>query len=137
MLYSLVTELMDGDRCIDRQKTTTGFRSISFDGKGFRLNGKVRKFRGVCLHHDLGPLGAAFNKAAFRRQVRLLKEIGCDAIRTSHNSPAPWQMEICDSMGMMVMAESVDMWVYPKCKNGYSRFFEQVDKENPNADGRP
>ena len=85
----------------------------------------MRKFKGVCLHHDLGPLGAAFNKDAFRRQVRLLKEMGCDAIRTSHNMPAPWQMDICDEMGMMVMAESFDMWRSAKCRNGYARFFDK------------
>ncbi len=125
VLYTLVTELWEGDRLWDSMQTPLGIREISFSSDGFRLNGQVRKIKGVCLHHDLGPLGTAFNKAAFRRQVRLLKEIGCDAIRTSHNAPAPWQMEICDSMGMMVMAESFDMWLYPKCANGYSRFFGQ------------
>lgn len=115
----------DSWQVIDRQSLETGIRVAVVQNEGFVLNGQVRKIRGVCLHHDLGPLGAAFNKAAFRRQVRLLKEIGCDAIRTSHNMPAPWQMDICDEMGMMVMAESCDMWVYPKCRNGYSRFFEQ------------
>lgn len=123
-LYTLVTEVMEGDKVWDRQETKTGIRSINYSAEGFKLNGQVRKFKGVCLHHDLGPLGAAFNKAAFRRQVRLLKDMGCDAIRTSHNVPAPWQMDICDEMGMMVMAESCDMWIYPKCKNGYSRFFK-------------
>ena len=136
-LYNLVTTLYKDGKVVDRRETPTGIRSISYDADGFRLNGEVVKFRGVCLHHDLGPLGAAFNKAAFRRQVTLLKEIGCNAIRTSHNMPAPWQMDICDEMGMLVMAESCDMWVYPKCKNGYSKFFEQVDNSSPNADGRP
>ena len=130
-LYTLVTELLatnpfdDERECVDRQETKVGIRLAEYDGEGFHLNGQTRKFKGVCLHHDMGPLGAAFNKAAFRRQVSLLKEIGCDAIRTSHNMPAPWQMDICDEMGMLVMAESCDMWVYPKCKNGYARFFEE------------
>lgn len=136
-LYNLVTTLYCNDKEIDRRETTIGIRTISYDSEGFKLNGEKIKFRGVCLHHDLGPLGAAFNKAAFRRQVTLLKEIGCNAIRTSHNMPAPWQMDICDEMGMLVMAESCDMWVYPKCKNGYAKFFEQVDTQSPNADGRP
>ncbi len=124
-LYQLVTEVVRGEKIWDRQTTNVGIRSISYDAEGFKLNGEKRKFKGVCLHHDLGPLGSAFNKSAFRRQVALLKEIGCDAIRTSHNMPAPWQMDICDEMGMMVMAESCDMWVYPKCKNGYAKFFEE------------
>ncbi|MBQ0119882.1 MAG: DUF4982 domain-containing protein [Bacteroidales bacterium] len=136
VLYTLVTELLDGDKLIDRSEIKTGLRLTEYTAEGFKLNGQIRKFKGVCLHHDMGPVGAAFNKAAFRRQVRLLQEIGCDAIRTSHNMPAPWQMDICDEMGMLVMAESCDMWVYPKCKNGYARFFEQVDTESPNADGR-
>ena len=136
-LYTLVTEVWEGDRRIDIKEEKVGLRLAEYTAEGFSLNGEVRKFKGVCLHHDLGPLGAAFNKAAFRRQVRLLKEIGCDAIRTSHNMPAPWQMDICDEMGMLVMAESCDMWVYPKCKNGYARFFEAVDNASPNADGRP
>ena len=124
VLYTLVSELCRDTKILDRQETPVGIRKIEYGPEGFALNGVIRKFKGVCLHHDLGPLGAAFNKAAFRRQVALLKEIGCDAIRTSHNFPAPWQMDICDEMGMMVMAESFDMWKFPKCKNGYSRFFE-------------
>lgn len=135
-LYTLVSELKEGDKTWDVTETAIGIREISYSAEGFKLNGQVRKFKGVCLHHDLGPLGVAFNKAAFRRQVRLLKDMGCDAIRTSHNTPAPWQMEICDEMGMMVMAESFDMWVSPKCKNGYARFFEQVDDVNVNKDGK-
>ena len=135
-LYTLVTRLSDGNTVIDETKTCVGIRTAEYDSDGFKLNGKVRKFKGVCLHHDLGPLGAAFNKDAFRRQVRLLKEMGCDAIRTSHNMPAPWQMDICDEMGMLVMAESCDMWIAAKCKNGYSLFFNQTDKTSPNADGR-
>lgn len=87
--------------------------------------GKQRKIKGVCLHHDLGPLGAAVNKAALIRQIRTMKDMGCDAIRTAHNMPSTWQMEVCDSMGMMVMAESFDMWIYPKCKNGYALNFKE------------
>ena len=136
-LYTLVTRLTEGDRVWDEQQQQVGIRTIDYSVEGFRLNGQQRKFKGVCLHHDLGPLGAAFNKAAFRRQVLLLKEIGCDAIRTSHNMPEPWQMDICDEMGMMVMAESCDMWVSPKCKNGYARFFDKVDETSVNKTGEP
>ena len=131
-LYTLVTEFVMKDKLFDRKETKVGIRSIEYTADGFRLNGQVRKFKGVCLHHDLGPLGAAFNKDAFGRQVRLLKEMGCDAIRTAHNMPAPWQMDICDEMGMLVMAESFDMWISPKVKNGYCRFFDQ--RETPDSD---
>ena len=136
-LYTLTTRLTEGDKVWDEQSQKVGIRQIEYNEEGFKLNGELRKFRGVCLHHDMGPVGSAFNKSAFRRQVALLKEIGCDAIRTSHNMPAPWQMDICDEMGMMVMAESMDMWVYPKCKNGYSRFFEKVDDTSVNRTGEP
>ena len=137
VLYTLVTELKDGEQICDRKETRVGIRSIEYTAEGFKLNGQVRKFKGVCLHHDLGPLGAAFNKDAFRRQVRLLQDMGCDAIRTSHNMPAPWQMDICDEMGMLVMAESCDMWVSRKCRNGYARFFDQVDKTSVNKSPDP
>ncbi|MBQ6433615.1 MAG: DUF4982 domain-containing protein [Bacteroidaceae bacterium] len=123
-LYNLVVSLYDGDRKIDEKGTRFGIRTISVTKKGgFQLNGQTRKFKGVCLHHDLGPLGAAVNKAAIIRQVKILKDMGCDAIRTAHNMPSQMQMEVCDSLGMMVMAESFDMWEYRKCKNGYARFF--------------
>ncbi|MBQ0056934.1 MAG: DUF4982 domain-containing protein [Bacteroidales bacterium] len=137
VLYTLETQLTEKGHVIESQLTKVGIRTAEYDTEGFKLNGQVRKFKGVCLHHDLGPLGSAFNKDAFRRQVRLLKEIGCDAIRTSHNMPAPWQMDICDEMGMLVMAESCDMWVSAKCKNGYSVFFNQTNHKSPNANGRP
>lgn len=113
-------------KVIDQQVKKVGFRTISIDAeKGFLLNGVTRKFKGVCLHHDLGMIGAEVNKAAIIRQVKLLKTMGCDAIRTSHNMPSQIQMDVCDSLGMMVMAESFDMWLYPKCKNGYARFFKE------------
>ena len=111
---------------IDEKTFTVGLRTVSVSKEGgFQLNGVTRKIKGVCLHHDLGPLGAAINKAALIRQIKTMKAMGCDAIRTSHNMPSQWQMDICDSLGMMVMAESFDMWVYPKCKNGYTRFFKE------------
>ncbi len=133
-LYTLTTSLYDGDKLIDRTSKHVGIRTVDVSAKhGFRLNGVSRKIKGVCLHHDLGPLGAAENKAAFIRQIRIMKEMGCDAIRTAHNMPSTMQMEVCDSMGIMVMAESFDMWIYPKCKNGYARFFNDwADKDITN-----
>ena len=111
---------------LDSKEFNTGIRTIRVSREnGFQLNGVTRKLKGVCLHHDLGPLGAAINKTALIRQIQMLKAMGCDAIRTSHNMPSTWQMDICDSLGMMVMAESFDMWIYPKCKNGYARNFRE------------
>ena len=126
-LYTLKTRIMQENSTVYDEKTTrVGIRTVRVgrDG-GFQLNGVTRKLKGVCLHHDLGPLGAAVNKAALIRQIKTMKAMGCDAIRTSHNMPSTWQMDVCDSLGMMVMAESFDMWLYPKCKNGYSRHFRQ------------
>ncbi len=133
-LYKLVTRLYRNNRLIDQTQQKVGIRTVrvaQYDG--FQLNGISRKIKGVCLHHDLGPLGAAVNKAALIRQIRMMKDMGCDAIRTAHNMPSTWQMEVCDSMGMMVMAESFDMWIYPKCKNGYAlNFKEWADKDIEN-----
>ena len=125
-LYTLKLTLMDdAGKELDNLSMRFGIRTIKVDSiNGFQLNGVSRKIQGVCLHHDLGPLGAAVNKAAIIRQIKQLKDMGCDAIRTSHNLPSQMQMEVCDSLGMMVMAESFDMWIYPKCKNGYARFFK-------------
>ena len=110
----------------DKVRTRFGIRSIEIrPDKGFFLNGQNRKFRGVCLHHDLGPLGAAVNKAAIRRQLTMLKDMGCDAIRTSHNMPAEELVELCDEMGLMVMCENFDEWDAAKCENGYHRFFNE------------
>ena len=133
-LSKLVTRLYRNNRLIDQTQQKVGIRTVrvaQYDG--FQLNGVSRKIKGVCLHHDLGPLGAAVNKAALIRQIRTMKDMGCDAIRTAHNMPSTWQMEVCDSMGMMVMAESFDMWIYPKCKNGYAlNFKEWADKDMEN-----
>ena len=133
-LYKLVTRLYRNNRLIDQTQQKVGIRTVrvaQYDG--FQLNGVSRKIKGVCLHHDLGPLGAAVNKAALIRQIRMMKDMGCDAIRTAHNMPSTWQMEVCDSMGMMVMAESFDMWIYPKCKNGYAlNFKDWADKDIEN-----
>lgn len=106
---------------IDERETRFGVRSISYTPeKGFQLNGKTRKFKGVCNHHDLGPLGAAIHKDALRHQIALLQDMGCDAIRTSHNMPAPELVELCDEMGMMMMIEPFDVWNWGKTENDYS-----------------
>lgn len=125
-LYTLVTRLLRAGRVVDEQRTRFGVRTISFSREhGFQLNGVTRKFQGVCLHHDLGPLGAAVNRAAIVRQIRILKDMGCDAIRTSHNMPSTMMMDLCDSLGMMVMAESFDSWMTGKTANAYNRFFSE------------
>ena len=133
-LYKLVTRLYRNKKLIDQTQQKVGIRTVrvaQYDG--FQLNGVSRKIKGVCLHHDLGPIGAAVNKAALIRQIRTMKDMGCDAIRMAHNMPSTWQMEVCDSMGMMVMAESFDMWIYPKCKNGYAlNFKDWADKDIEN-----
>lgn len=126
VLYKAVSKIYSGDTLLDTYSTRFGIRTIEYIAdKGFYLNGKRRKFQGVCNHHDLGPLGAAINVAAFRHQLTLLKEMGCDAIRTSHNMPAPELVELCDEMGFMMMLEPFDEWDIAKCDNGYHRFFNE------------
>ena len=130
-LYTAHIKYMQNGQLLDEIKQKFGIRTVKVSKEGgFQLNGVTRKIKGVCLHHDLGPLGAAVNKAALIRQIKTMKDMGCDAIRTSHNMPSQMQMDICDSLGMMVMAESFDMWLYPKCKNGYARFFEDWWKKD-------
>ena len=125
-LYKSVSKIYSGDTLLDTYSTRFGIRTIEYIAdKGFYLNGKRRKFQGVCNHHDLGPLGAAINVAALRHQLTLLKEMGCDAIRTSHNMPAPELVELCDEMGFMMMLEPFDEWDIAKCDNGYHRFFNE------------
>ena len=113
------------DKLIDEVNTRFGIRSISYTAEhGFKLNGKTRKFKGVCLHHDLGPLGAAVHRDALKHQLTMLQDMGCDAIRTSHNMPAPELVELCDEMGMMMMIEPFDVWNHGKTENDYSKEFE-------------
>lgn len=126
VLYKAVSKIYAGDTLLDTYTTRFGIRTIEYvPDKGFYLNGKRRKFQGVCNHHDLGPLGAAVNVAALRHQLTLLKDMGCDAIRTSHNMPAPELVELCDEMGFMMMLEPFDEWDIAKCDNGYHRFFNE------------
>ncbi|MCH5335119.1 MAG: DUF4982 domain-containing protein [Alistipes sp.] len=125
-LYHAVTSLAVDGRESDRSTDRFGIRTIDFTPEhGFRLNGMQRKIRGVCNHHDLGPLGAAVNVAALRRQLTMLKDMGCDAIRTAHNMPAPELVRLCDEMGFMMMIEPFDEWDIAKCRNGYHRFFDE------------
>ncbi|MCM1021280.1 MAG: DUF4982 domain-containing protein [Muribaculum sp.] len=127
-LYHAVTNVItaSGDT-VDTYTTRFGVRDIKYiPEKGFFLNGKMTKFKGVCNHHDLGPLGAAVNRSAIRHQIKLLKDMGANAIRTSHNMPAPELVELCEEMGMMLMIEPFDDWGFrPKSPNGYGRFFKE------------
>lgn len=124
-MYKAVSRLYEGSNLKDEYVTPFGIRTIEIvPDQGFFLNGKKTVFKGVCMHHDLGPLGGAVNDAAIRRQIRILKEMGANAIRTSHNMPAPELIRACDEMGMMVMAESFDEWKTPKMKNGYNLLFD-------------
>lgn len=126
-LYNATTRVLGADGTeLDRYNTRFGIRTIEvIPERGFYLNGKLRKFKGVCNHHDLGPLGAAVNRSALRHQLELLRNMGCDAIRTTHNMPDPQLIELCDEMGFMVMVEPFDEWDIAKCQNGYHRFFEE------------
>lgn len=125
-LYTAVSRVYQNDVLKDEQTIRFGIRQIEYKAdEGFFLNGKVTKFKGVCLHHDLGPLGAAINKAALRRQLAILKDMGCNAIRSAHNMPSLEQVELCDEMGFMMIAESFDEWAKPKVENGYNRFFNE------------
>lgn len=126
-LYTARTTLsVDGNE-VDSYDTRFGIRLIEYvPEKGFFLNGKLTKFKGVCNHHDLGPLGAAVNKSALRHQIELLRDMGVNAIRTSHNMPAPELAELCDEMGMMLMVEPFDDWGFrPKSPNGYGSVFNE------------
>lgn len=134
-LYEARTTLSIDGRETDRYTTRFGIRSLDYiPEKGFFLNGEYTKFKGVCMHHDLGPLGAAVNRAALAHQIEMLKEMGANAIRTSHNMPAPELVELCDQMGMMLMVEPFDDWGFrPKSENGYGSIFgkwAEKDMEN-------
>ena len=124
-LHIARTRVMRDNKVLDERETRFGIRSISYTPEhGFQLNGVTRKFKGVCNHHDLGPLGAAIHKDALRHQIKMLQNMGCDAIRTSHNMPAPELVELCDEMGMMMMIEPFDVWNQGKTENDYSKEFK-------------
>ena len=125
-IYKVRTQLIAGGKVVDEVETTTGFRDFKFDAKtGFWLNGKNFKINGVCEHHDFGCLGAALNEDALHRKLTKLKAMGVNSIRSSHNPPAPELLNMCDTMGLIVMDESFDMWRRKKTQNDYARFFDE------------
>ena len=125
-LYTLETEVWAGGKLVDTYETTTGIRSFEFSAdKGFVLNGEQVKIKGVCMHHDLGCLGAAVNTRAIERQLEILQEMGCNGIRCSHNPPAPELLQLCDEMGFIVMDETFDMWRKKKTRYDYSLYFNE------------
>lgn len=130
-LYTAISKLYAGEVLKDELRTTFGIRTIQYDSKtGFTINGKATKFKGVCLHHDLGPLGTAVNTSALRRQLTILKDMGCNAIRSSHNMPSMEQLELCDEMGFLFLAESFDEWKKPKVENGYNLYFDDYAEKD-------
>ncbi|MGN6641300.1 MAG: beta-galactosidase GalB [Mucilaginibacter sp.] len=130
-LYKVITRVLDGSKVTDQYTTPLGIRYFNFDpDKGFSLNGKYMKILGVCDHHDLGSLGSAVNYRALQRQLEILKEMGCNGIRTSHNPPAPELLELADKMGFIVMDEAFDCWEWGKAKYDYHLFFKQWHKQD-------
>ena len=130
-LYRAETKLFEKGNLIDTYNTTFGVRTIKYGSDfGFKLNDKPTKFQGVCLHHDLGPLGTTVNRRATERQLEIMQDMGVNAIRTSHNPPSPEQVELCDEMGLMIQIEAFDMWEKPKVKNGYSKVFNEWHKKD-------
>ena len=124
MLYTLKISLYSGSELLDCVNETFGYRTAEFDpDRGFLLNGEPMKLHGVCMHHDLGALGSALNEAALARQLRIMKEMGVNAIRTSHNMPARQLVQLCDEMGLLVDSEAFDMWEKPKTEFDNHRFF--------------
>ncbi len=126
VIYTAETKILENGNELDLYQTPFGFRHFEFtNNKGFYLNGKRVELKGVCLHHDLGPLGAAVNLSSLRHRMKLLKEMGCNAIRTSHNPPAPEMLDLADQMGFLVIDESFDEWKYGKTENGYNKLWDE------------
>jgi len=135
-LYSLVTTVSVGDKVVDTYTTPFGIRSFAFDANtGFSLNGTKMKLNGVCLHHDLGSLGSATNYRAIEKRLQLLKQMGVNAIRTSHNPVAPEFLDAADRLGILVMGEAFDMWYASKTQHDYSRFFSDVGRHRHHRHG--
>lgn len=133
-LYRAVVSLLQGDVLTDVHEVNFGFRTLEFTARdGFYLNGKKTEIRGVCNHHDLGALGAAFNTRAAERQLEILKEMGCNAVRTSHNPPAPELLDLCDKMGFLVEVEAFDTWKTAKRRNDYNKLFYAWHEEDLRA----
>ncbi len=125
-LYQAISRINVEGEVADLYETPFGIRSIEFTAsEGFKLNGKYMKLQGVCMHHDLGPLGTAVNRRATERQLEIMKSMGVNAIRTSHNPPSPELLEYCDRLGLLVMDESFDCWQMPKIPNGYNKYFDE------------
>ena len=130
-LYRAETKLYEKGNLIDTYNTSFGVRTINYGSEfGFKLNGQPTRFQGVCLHHDLGPLGTAVNRRATERQLEIMQDMGVNAIRTSHNPPSPEQVRLCDEMGLMIQIEAFDMWEKPKVENGYSKFFNEWHEQD-------
>ncbi|HKL23100.1 MAG TPA: glycoside hydrolase family 2 TIM barrel-domain containing protein, partial [Tichowtungia sp.] len=133
-LYTLKTTVKQNGKTVDTVETSFGIRTIEYDAKrGFLLNGERVEMKGVCQHHDLGPLGAAINTRALERQIEILQEMGCNAIRTAHNPPAPELLDLCDRMGVLVQVEAFDCWETGKTENDYNRFFEEWHEKDLRA----
>lgn len=129
--YKLVTQIIQNNTIMDKTETLFGVRFFKFDAQqGFYLNGVATKILGVCLHHDLGALGAAVNIRAMERQLQILKAMGCNAIRTAHNPPAPEFLDLCDQMGFLVMDEAFDMWKKKKSSKDYHLNFPEWHKRD-------
>ncbi|HEX5399774.1 MAG TPA: glycoside hydrolase family 2 TIM barrel-domain containing protein, partial [Verrucomicrobiae bacterium] len=132
--YVAVTTVSQGGKVVDDYETPFGFRTLKFDpNEGFFINGKHVHINGVCDHHDLGALGAAFNTRAAQRQLEILQEMGCNALRTSHNPPAPELLELCDKMGFLVMDEAFDCWQRQKTPNDYHLLFADWHEQDLRA----
>ncbi len=135
VLYKAVSKIYNGEKLCDEYVTSFGVRSLEWKAdEGFFVNGEKVKFHGVCNHHDLGPLGTAVNEAALRYRIAMLKDMGCNAIRTSHNMPSPELVKLCDEMGMMIMSETFDEWKVPKVENGYNHLWDEwMEKDMVNV----
>ena len=133
-LYRVAVIVMQGTTVTDRYETNFGFRTLNFTARdGFLLNGRRVEINGVCNHHDLGALGAAFNTRAAARQLEILREMGCNAIRTSHNPPAPELVDLCDKMGFLIMVEAFDTWRIRKKPKDYNLIFNAWHTEDLKA----
>lgn len=127
-LYQLKTTILSGTEVVDTYSTTFGIRSVRYEVDGFYLNDKKVRFNGVNMHHDLGPVGAAFHRELFVRQMKKMKEMGVNAIRFSHNPPAPEALDVCDELGLLAIDEAFDEWQLGKVTNGYSIHFDKWAK---------
>jgi beta-galactosidase len=124
-LYDVVTTISEGEKTLDTYRTSFGIRSVRYDPNGFYVNNKKVIFNGVCLHHDNGALGAAIYERADERKLQIMKDMGVNAIRTSHNPPSRTLLELCDKIGLLVLDEAFDCWKIEKVKNGYNKFFDE------------